>query len=294
MRRLAIQADRRIFGQGSVLLVWILLLLAQGCAHKTAFTQADIKLYGGHTERVLPAESDSLVCVSYNIAFSEKLDQALADLESSSHLRQPDVLLLQEMDATGTAYLADRLGMNYYYYPSFIHPHHGKLFGNAILSPWPLENPRFVSLPYPNPLTDNHRAALAVDLKVGQRTVRVVGVHLATLIVELDHRIEQAVVLRDSLVAAVGTTIIAGDFNSGTDWEGVRFSRVMRQAGLREARLPAGRTARGGPLDVFGYELKLDHIFYRDLEVISTGIDRVATASDHFPVWSVFRWREKP
>jgi endonuclease/exonuclease/phosphatase (EEP) superfamily protein YafD len=278
---------------GYALSCLLLLWMMQGCAHETTFTQSDIHLYSGRVQGMPRVQPDSLVCVSFNIAFSEKLDQALVDLDKNSTLQNVDILLLQEMDATGTAYLAGKLGMNYYYYPSFIHPHHGRLFGNSILSPWPLENPRWVVLPHANPLTDNLRSALTADVKIGTRSVQVVSVHLATLIVGLDNRVEQAVVLRDSLIAPAGPSIVGGDFNSGTDLEGNLFSRVMREVGFRKARLPGGRTARGGPLDIVGYHLKLDHIYYRDLEYVSAGVHREATASDHFPIWSVFRWADK-
>lgn len=272
---------------------WGLLLLAlSGCAHETALTQADIRLYGGPGDGVLPSESDSLVCVSYNIEYSEELTKALVDLTTDPRLRNPDILLLQEMDPEGVVFLAERLGMNYYYYPSFIHPHHGRLFGTAVLSRWPLSGPRYIVLPHPNPLTDNRRTALAVDVQVGSRVVRTVSVHLSTLMIDLEDRLEQAVIVTDSLVSNTGPTIIGGDFNTGTRYEGTLFRRVVRKAGFREARLPVDRTASGGPLDLVGYKLKLDHLYYRDLEFVAAGVSSEATASDHFPVWSVFHWRD--
>jgi endonuclease/exonuclease/phosphatase (EEP) superfamily protein YafD len=280
-------------GQRFNFLLWgIFLLMLQGCAHESAFTQADIRIYSGPGNGEQPAESDSLVCVSYNIAFSEKLDQALVDLSETTVPQRPDILLLQEMDAEGTAYLARHLGMNYFYFPSFIHPHHGRLFGNAVLSPWPLSEARTMTLPHSNPLTDNYRAALAVDVHLKAGVIQVVSVHTSTLIVDLENRVEQIVVVRDSLVSPSGPVIVGGDFNTGTNWEGTLFRRVMRQVGFRETRPPKGRTARGGPLDIFGYHLKLDHLYYRDLEFVSAGVCRNTAASDHFPIWGVFRWQK--
>ncbi len=274
----------------SIVLWGFILWMLSGCTHETVFTQTDIHMYGGLGGTEVPVLSDTLVCVSYNIAFSEKLDQALIDLTAGSIPKNPDIILLQEMHAQGAAYLADRLGMNYYYFPSFIHPHHGRLFGNAVLSTWPLSEPEFTILPHANPLTENFRSALAVDVKIRDRIIRVVSVHLATLIVDQQDRVEQAVVLRDSLVAPFGPTIIGGDFNSGTNYEGTLFRRVMREAGFREIRTLKGRTARGGALDLFGYRLKLDHIYYRELKFLSAGVCREAIASDHFPIWGMFAW----
>lgn len=284
---------RALFSVSIFFISGILLLSLFGCAHDSVFTNSDLHLYSGTAEGVKPVVSDSLVCISYNIAFAEKLDQALVDLKSSGVPRHPDILLLQEMDEEGTAYIARNLGLNYYYFPSFIHPHHGRLFGNAVLSPWPLSGARGIGLPHANPLTNNFRAALAVDVHTAAGVVQVVSAHMSTLIVDLDHRVDQVVVMRDSLISLTGPVIVGGDFNTGTNWEGTLFRRVMRQAGFRETRPPWGRTARGGPLDLFGYHLKLDHFYYRDLDFISAGVCRETWASDHFPIWSVFKWPQK-
>ena len=282
---------RHILFVGMASLLWGLATWC-GCAHETILTNDAIHLYSGLTSGPLPVVTDSLVCVSYNIKFSEELDLALADLSSDSYLHQPDILLLQEMEPGGAAFLAENLGMNFYYYPSFISPHHGKLFGNAVLSPWPLSNPRHLILPHANPGTENHRVALAVDVKVGAWNVRAVSVHLSTPIVGLDGRLEQATAIRDSLVSDSGPTIIGGDFNSGTTWEETLFRRVVRKVGFREARIPLDRTVHGGPLDLLGYKLKLDHFYYRDLDFVSAGGNSEANASDHFPIWSVIKWKK--
>ncbi len=263
-----------------------------GCAHETNLTRDDIRLYSGSGRAMVSVSDDSLVCVSYNIQFSQNLTIALMDFQKAANLQNPDILLLQEMEPAGAAFLADRLGMNYYYYPSFIHPHHGKLFGNAILSPWPLSNARNLVLPHANPGTDNHRIALAVDVHVGKHKVRAISVHLSTLVVKQAGRLEQAAAVRDSLVPESGPVIIGGDFNSGTDWEEVLFRRIMRKTGFREAPVPLDRTARGGPLDLIGHKLKLDHFYYRDLDFVSAGGCSDAQASDHFPIWSVFHWKK--
>jgi len=274
-------------------LMWGLLWWGlSGCAHETTLTRADFHLYSGLEKEVFAAESDSLLCVSYNIEYSEKLDQALLDLTADPRLLNPDILLLQEMDPDGVAFIAEGLGMNYFYYPSFIHPHHGRLFGTAVLSPWPLGQPQYIVLPYPNPLTDHHRTALAVDVLIGKRVVRAVSVHMSTLMIDLEDRLEQATIVADSLVSAAGIAIIGGDFNTGTHWEEVLFRRVARKAGFREARFMEERTALGGPLDLVGYHLNLDRVYYRDLEFLASGVSKDAMASDHFPVWSLFRWRK--
>ena len=47
---------------------------------------------------------------------AKEIEAAIAELQSSEELRQADVLMLQEMDETGTAQIARELGYNYGYY----------------------------------------------------------------------------------------------------------------------------------------------------------------------------------
>ena len=41
---------------------------------------------------------------------------------------------------------------------------------------------------------------------------------------------------------------------------------------------------------ITGLDLILDGFFYRDLTAGTSGIDRQAETSDHYPVWGVFGW----
>ena len=86
--------------------------------------------------------------VSFNIAYAIEIDRAIEVLRETEALRDPDVLALQEMDAPGTERIAKALGMNAVYFPSGVHPKHERDFGCAILSPWPLEEPRKLVLPH--------------------------------------------------------------------------------------------------------------------------------------------------
>ncbi|MEN8006096.1 MAG: hypothetical protein ABFS42_03735, partial [Candidatus Krumholzibacteriota bacterium] len=114
---------------------------------------------------------------------------------------------------------------------------------------------------------------------------------MSTLVIDFEDRLDQMTIVRDSLVSDKAPTIIGGDFNTGTHREGVLFRRVVRKAGFKEARLKVERTARGGPLDLMRHNLVLDRFYYRDLELIAAGVSDDATASDHFPAWSLFRWK---
>src|SRR5205085_3521954 len=82
----------------------------------------------------------SLKLVTFNIKFALQPARAVELLRASPELRDPDVLLLQEMDAPATELIANALGMAWVYYPNTIHPIARKDFGCAILSRLPMED----------------------------------------------------------------------------------------------------------------------------------------------------------
>ncbi len=89
-----------------------------------------------------------------------------------------------------------------------------------------------------------------------------------------------------------GLTRDAGIFG----WWGLLLSALSgcaRETALTQADIVADSlVSNTGPLDLVGYKLKLDHIYYRHLEFVAAGVSSEAAASDHFPVWSVFHWRD--
>jgi len=229
---------------------------------------------------------DSLLIVSYNIQYGEDLATALVDLRTAG-LDRPDILLLQEMTPAGVDTLARALDMAYVYQPASVHPHHQQLFGNAVLSRWPITANRLLVLPHPHPWSGHRRIAIACDLDVGGRPVRAVSVHLATPVLPADQRLAQAVAVVDSLVEGWdGPVVVGGDFNTlaRADIAAVRKA-YRRTARLLPARLPPGGTVRWHPGRLVGAGATLDHVFVRGLPVGSAGVARAATASDHFPLW---------
>ncbi len=268
------------------------LLGVTGCV--TTGEPAPPGLFTGHyaMEQILPAGTppDSLLVVSYNIAFARNTREATAQLAADPQLGAADVLLLQEMDLEGVVFMAQVLGLNYVYGPAYRHPRYGRLWGNAILSRWPIVGQADLVLPYPNPFSENHRRAVAADVLVKGRKVRVVSVHLSTAVIPLSDRLKQAAALTDSLGQVSWPVIVGGDFNTGSRQEIKELRQLMRGRRFRQVRLPAGKTALGGALDFFNHTLVLDHFFYRGLEWQQAGIAHEYLASDHFPVWAVFRF----
>lgn len=272
-------------------LVGVGLILLMGCSGRVAYSPIADHLHQGNYGVAPTVVGDSLRVASYNIAFAQEIEQGLQDLQNNPHLVDADIILLQEMDRQGTDQMAKTLRMNYVYWPAFVHQYHGRTFGNAVLSRWPIVGQEAVVLPHPNPVDGHHRLAVAADVQVGSNRVRAVSVHLSTIVVSLENRMEQATTLIDSLAAPDYPTVFGGDFNTAGKAGVQALRRLMRKAGYRQVRLPTGATASGGILNLTGHKLILDHFFYTGLTGGSSGIDRTTLASDHYPIWSVFAWR---
>jgi endonuclease/exonuclease/phosphatase family metal-dependent hydrolase len=232
-------------------------------------------------------EGAPLRVVSFNIAFAREIDRALEVLRESEGLRDPDVLVLQEMDAPGTERIAKALGMNAVYVPSGVHTHHKRDFGCAILSPWPLVEPRKLVLPHAARGSGLQRsAAIATLLRGGQR-VRVYSVHLSPPIaITGGERIDALRTLAADAAVSADPVVIAGDFNS--------YGKVaeLERADFGWLTKEAGDTVRfrllGIPLAGEAYDHVLARGFHLAPGPSAAGVVRDNRgASDHLPVWAV-------
>jgi endonuclease/exonuclease/phosphatase family metal-dependent hydrolase len=236
-----------------------------------------------------PTAPDSLLVVSYNIQYGEDVALALDDLARSG-LDAPDVLLLQEMSPAGIETLAHHLGLHAYYQPASIHPYHDRKFGNAVLSRWPILASRLLVLPHATPVSGLRRIAVACDLDVAGRAVRAISLHLATPVVSVAARREQAAAVLDSLVAGWdGPLILGGDFNTSLPADLPDLRKTYRRAGLHPVP-PAGCTVRWHWGRLLGARCELDHIFLRGLAPGAHGVASEAAASDHLPIWARVGW----
>jgi hypothetical protein len=92
---------------------------------------------GQHADGTRPRREVRVV--TFNIEYGLRTPAAIDALKAHAALRDPDVLLLQEMDAPGVAAVAEALALNYAYYPSSRTPKTHRDVGTAVLSPWPIE-----------------------------------------------------------------------------------------------------------------------------------------------------------
>jgi endonuclease/exonuclease/phosphatase family metal-dependent hydrolase len=268
--------------------------LAGGCASAVNYLDPAGPLYryeassagptGEAATAVPPPPAAPFRVVTFNIAYGVHVDRALEALRASVALRHPDLLALQEMDPPGVERVARELGLNAVYFPSGVHPKSGRDFGCALLSPWPLEEPRKLVLPHAARGTRLRRSAVSALVVRGAWRVRAYSVHLPSpLGVSGGSRRQQVWTILADVEAAAGAepVVVAGDFNS----HGV--GELFVRAGYAWHTRRVGATAHwalGG--------LSYDHVFTRGLTPAQDplagaafGVSDNRDASDHRPVW---------
>jgi endonuclease/exonuclease/phosphatase family metal-dependent hydrolase len=221
--------------------------------------------------------------VTFNIEYAIHVDRAITVLQESAELQKLDLLALQEMDAPGVERIAAALGLNSVYAPGGVAPKTRRDIGCALLSPWPLIEPRKVLLPHGSRGTGLRRAAVgATVLRAGQR-FRAYSVHLpAPFGVSGGSRREEVDTLLEDAADSPDPVVIAGDLNSH---------------GLGEQFVKGGYvwlTRDVGPTawEVGVLRLAFDHVFAKGLRAATPGpaagvVRDNKKASDHRPVWAL-------
>jgi endonuclease/exonuclease/phosphatase family metal-dependent hydrolase len=220
--------------------------------------------------------------VTFNIEFAIHVDRAIAVLQQSPALRDFDLLALQEMDAPGVEKIAASLGLNSLYAAGGVHPTSGRDFGCALLSPWPLIEPRKVLLPHGSRGTGLRRAAVGATLLRAGRRVRVYSVHLGSPFgMSGGNRRDEVDVLLADAADSPDPVVIAGDMNS----HGI--GEWFVKGGYVWLTRDIGHTA--SEMGVF--KLAYDHVFTKGLVPApgpAAGVVRDnKESSDHLPVWAL-------
>ena len=250
-----------------------ILLILSGCAGATNYLDRAGPRHAATAVHPATSDDGELRVVSFNVKYARRIDRAIRVLRTDDSLRNPDIVLLQEMDEAGTSAIADSLGMHRIYSPASV-SRSGNDFGNAILSCWPLEADTKILLPHKGVLRGNRRIAVAATARIDGRAFRVYCVHLATILGNGPHarRQQLATVLDDA--ARFPDVIIGGDFNSET---------------VPEIALARGYTWPTRHLPRTERLWTLDHILLKgDLSARAASVGVVRNnlkASDHHPVW---------
>jgi endonuclease/exonuclease/phosphatase family metal-dependent hydrolase len=215
---------------------------------------------------------------SVNAAFGKRLAGLIRMLQDDPDLAASDVIVLQEMDEVGTTLVANALGLHYVYYPAIRHGITRRNFGNALLSRWPIADDAKLVLPHRSWQRNAQRTAVAGTILVGNRPVRVVALHLGTLVEigEAGQEDQAEAVLR--LAEGHERVVVAGDFNGGAG------ARVLRREGYDWTTRGLGATHL-----IFGF----DHVLTRGFVPVGRGkVSETLEATDHKPVWTDLAFAE--
>lgn len=225
--------------------------------------------------------NENIKILSYNIKYAKQIDKAIIILNKYETLKDADIILLQEMDKDGVKKIADTLQYNYIYYPAVIHPLHGKDFGNAVLSKWPIINDQKIILPHFN--SNKQRIAVGATIDFDGKKVMAFSLHLGIFV-----KPDQRKIIMDGIIAAIPDNIehcvIGGDFNTFTKKDRKNIQDAFIAANFESATKDLGWTNKNWSL--LNRKNTLDHIYIRGMRSIAKGkvIDR--SASDHIPIWT--------
>jgi endonuclease/exonuclease/phosphatase family metal-dependent hydrolase len=215
--------------------------------------------------------------VTFNIQWGEHIDRALKLFEAQGPMHDADLIVLEEMERNGTERIATALGCNWIYVPSAVHPTPKHDFGVALLSPWPLEEPRKLLLPHEEWFSHLRRSAAVATLRSPLGPIRVYGVHFQSPTGAWGSvRRDQARTILADAEGWDGPVVVAGDFN------GRGGPAELAKAGYFWPTEMLRHTA--GPFD-------FDHVLARGLcagaPLVSGVVPDPTHASDHRPVWTL-------
>lgn len=267
----------------------VISLMLSSCGSMKNYLDPDGPAYAGGATPAHLTAPDSIRIVTYNVKFGRQIPAAIEELRGAPGISMADIVLLQEMDGAGVRTIADSLGLEYLYYPASVHRSHGKDFGNAILSRWPIEEPRKIILPYSRPLSDQRRIAVAATVDTGGLRIRVVSIHTETFWMSHEKRIDQADSLLEAISGEYDNVVVGGDFNTPFRGGIEDLEGIFAHRGFVRASAGVDWTARMPPFGLL--KMELDHIFTKGFEVVRRGTWEGAEASDHIPLWVVVRPR---
>lgn len=292
------------------------------CADTSDPNRPDCHVEGASFIRVPAAPESAIVVCAYNVERGLRLGDQLRTFAGDPGMPPPDLLLLSEADRgctrTGNRNVAreyaSALGMCYVYgvefleLPRFWGPG-GRIcrrceHGNAIVSRYPLGNVRVIrhqearswhSLPqrilHVGEPRLGGRVAVAADVRIGERMLRVYAVHFESGRDADHHRAAQAQELIGHAAGVAHGVIMGGDMNVAhyLDVLGEHTDELttetLSRAGYADghATLPRGQRATSDS------GVAIDLIFGHGVAFTDAGIGLRAIwggLSNHLPVWA--------
>jgi len=299
------------------------------CGGSRGPAQLDCRIEGANFTHQPAAPKDAIVLCTYNVERGLRLEDQLRAFSSDAGMPPPDVLLINEADRhcarSGDRNVAREyaraLGLCYVYgvefieLPRFWGPGGGVRrrceHGNAIVSRFPLGNVRLIRhqrtrswhsrlqriLRVGQPRLGG-RVALAADVRIGERTLRVYSVHFESgqrgrgSSSPDAYREAQARELIEDASELNRGVVIGGDMNV-VRYLGLRYddgspeptTSALVEAGYEDAHaaLPRGERATTNS------GIAIDLLFGRSVRFTGAGIgprEVWGGLSDHLPVWA--------
>ena len=227
---------------------------------------------------------------TYNIHRCRGLDGRTNPARIAEVIRaiEPDVIALQEVIGAGPSTpghaeeLGALLGMGWVMAPT--RHLRGALFGNAVLSRFPIRNHAQHDLSWK---TCEARCAQRVDVAFDEDTLHLYNVHLGTAFLERRHQAGRlSAILHDRRVEQ--PKVVLGDFN---EWMKGLATSVLSER-LQSIDLTTHLRRRRTYPGVFPM-VHLDHIYYEgEVEVVKVELPRTRLAlmaSDHLPLVAELR-----
>lgn len=232
-------------------------------------------------------DKDTLLVMTYNIqqANNDRAEKSYQDQLVLIRQVDPDILALQESDSARISlgnndyvrYYAEQLGYYSYYGPRTV----TGTYGTALLSKYPLENPRVV-FSYSD--ADEVGTTIA-EIVVSGKRFTIFNVHPAGS-EQVDLAFARALLEQ---AAQVENVIALGDYNL-RDWEAAyqQIDAVYQNAWMTV--YPSGINADG--LDMNG-KIRIDHIFVSPHLTVRDAIYVLppASATDHPVHWAWIGWK---
>jgi endonuclease/exonuclease/phosphatase family metal-dependent hydrolase len=271
----------------STFYIAIIALAIAACGSISNYMSPDGPVYIGEYAEEHQLFDGTIRVVSYNIKFGKKTDEAIEELKTHKVLRAPDIILLQEMDGDNVEKMARTFDYNYVYYPASVHKRHGKDFGNAVLSRWPITDRRKIILPHKSPFSNQRRTATEARINIAGHEVLAYSVHTETFWLSREKRLEQADSIARSIPDDALYVVVGGDFNTVFAMSIRETEEIFARADMIRASDGVGITAEEGPFGLI--DVELDHVFTRGMTVIDRGKSEMTKASDHYPVWLTLR-----
>jgi endonuclease/exonuclease/phosphatase family metal-dependent hydrolase len=269
----------------------------EGTPWQDATDVSDIEMGPAPTLRAAPG--CTLRIVSWNVHKLPDTAELVDAFLATKLVSGADVVLMQESSSyasessSRTAQVADALAMTWAHQP-IRDLGDGTMQANAIMSRYPLERVMVKRLPYiEQPYHAQPRGAIAADVVVGDRRVRVMSVHLDVRI-SISDRIRQ---LDPAVKDLDESVVIGGDFNTAP-WQWidglapVTSSEIVlgtKQAAILDSYMASRRfTGNVSPdtvtFPVPGFPMRLDNLYTRSVKVTGAGVEP-SDGSDHYPLW---------